>query len=104
MDISDFGWERQPQEYDKGDYWFNGTILITKGISTELLEGEIATIVADAINLATQKQGIDYLIVYKHKTTGQKLFFIDQVTKKSLQKGDHPPEHNYATLMFAEEY
>lgn len=104
MDISDFGWERQPQEVKEGDYWFNGKILATKGISENLLEGEIMLIIADAINFAIQNQGIDYLVVYKHKTSGQKLFFIDQVTKSDLQQGHHPPEHNYATLMFAEEY
>lgn len=103
MDISDWGWKRKEQEYDSGDYHFNGQCYITKGINETLEQAEIMALIADAINLAREKGGIDYLLVYEHKTKN-KVFIIDQVTKADLDEGLQPVEHNYFTVLFAHEY
>ena len=54
--------------------------------------------------LAQQDNGIDYLIVLEHEETGQKLFFIDQINDQMKESGGHPKEHDYCTLLLAEEY
>ena len=104
MDITDFGWEHQPPEYDTGDYWFDGQFFITKRVKEEIPSIEITMIYAHIKNLVQQKKGIDYLHVFLQKERDIKLFFIDQVTRQSLQSGEQPPEHHYCTLLFAEEY
>ena len=104
MDINDLGWERNASEYVTGDYWFNGKFFVTHEVQKTLSDLEIALIYADIQNLVGQKGGQDYLHVYVQKEKDLKLFFIDQVTKESLQLGEQPPEHNYCTLLFAHEY
>jgi hypothetical protein len=104
MDIKDLGWERKPPEYEEGDYWFNGSFMVTKTVKEKLSHWEILMIYADNKNLVQHQQGIDYLQVYLQKEKNYKLFFIDQVTKESLRLGKHPPEHNYCTLLFDFEY
>lgn len=103
MTIADLGWTRQKQEIEEGDYWFDGTLLVTKSVSDLLTQIEMMMLLTDAYSFAYDSKGIDYLIVYAHPVKG-KLFFIDQVTRESLRAGDHPKEHHYATLMLASEY
>lgn len=104
MDIKKFGWEHKAPEYETGDYWFNGTFLVTKTVQETLLTIEILSIYEYIVNLVQQHQGIDYVQVFEQKEKGYKLFFLDQVTRESLQAGEQPSEHNYCTLLFAEEY
>ncbi|BDS10704.1 hypothetical protein [Aureispira anguillae] len=104
MDLNDFGWEHKPPEYETGDYWFDGKFLVSQGVQDALSGAEIFFIYAHIINLVQQHQGIDYVQVFEQKEKGYKLFFLDQVTRESLQIGEQPPEHNYCTLLFAEEY
>lgn len=49
-------------------------------------------------------KGIDYLMVYVHTITEQKLFFIDQITKSQFENGSYSNEDYHATLMLASEY
>jgi hypothetical protein len=42
--------------------------------------------------------------VYKHAETGQKLYFIDQLSAEMMASGDYEPEHNVCTLLLSEEY
>lgn len=104
MDINDLGWEREAPEYENGDYWFDGKFFATREVTETLSKLEITLIYADIQNLVGQKGGQDYLKVYLQKERNLKLFFIDQVTRKSLQSGDQPSEHNYCTLLFPHEY
>lgn len=104
MDITDFGWEYKAPEYETGDYWFDGKFFITRSVQEALSEAEILFIYAHIINLVQQKGGQDFLQVFEQKDKDYKLFFIDQVTRSSLQTGEQPSEHNYCTLMFSEEY
>lgn len=104
MDITDVGWEHKAPEYDTGDYWFDGKFFVTKHVQETLSKEEILLIYAHIVNLVQQQQGIDYLQVFEKKKLKYKLFFIDQVTRESLQTGDQPTQHNYCTLLFDWEY
>ena len=96
-------WQRQPQECD-GDYHFNGQIYATRGILNRLPREEIMQIVNDVQKAVEEQLGLDYLQVFKEKETGQKIYFIDQLTKQQVDSGNYPLEENYSTLMFPEEY
>ena len=96
-----FNWVRQPQE-EEGTYRFDGRFVITQGVDGLLSKIEIHAIYFYVRALAEQYNGLDYLQVFVHGKTGQKLFFIDQLNDE--MKKEHPPEHNYCTLMLAEEY
>ena len=104
MDIKDLGWERQAPEVESGDYWFDGEILVTHNIMDKLSKLEITFIYGDIKNLVQQHGGQDYLQVYLQKEKNYKLFFIDQVSRKSLRLGERPKEDHHCTLMFAYEY
>lgn len=104
MDISEFGWKRKEQEVKEGDYWFDGRLLVTRGVQEQLSVLETYLLIVDAMYYAHKQNGCDYLHVYLNSKRNLKLFFIDQVTRKSLENGEHPKEHHYATLMLAEEY
>lgn len=104
MDITALNWEYKLPEYETGDYWFDGKFIVTSGVQNTLSEEEILLIYAHIINLVQHSGGLDYLQVFLQKESGYKLFFIDQVTRESLQNGEQPSEHNYCTLMFDYEY
>ena len=96
-------WLRQPQECE-GSYMFSGTIYVSQGVSTLLSKDEISSILEDMRLFVTEKNGIDYLIVYQNQNTEQKLFFIDQLNREMIASGEYKPEYNHATLILAEEY
>jgi hypothetical protein len=93
-------WTRKPQE-SEGTYRFDGRFLTTRGVGDELSPQEISAIYHEVQNFVKEKNGIDYLQVFTDED-GRKLFFIDQINDE--MKKEHPPEHNYCTLMFAHEY
>ena len=96
-------WIRQVQEQE-GSYFFSGQFFVTQGIQSSLTQEEILAIYLDVRELAEEKNGIDYLVVYIHKETKQKLFFIDQLNKEMIESGEYKEEHNLCTLMIASEY
>lgn len=96
-------WKRKPQERG-GTYYFSGTFLVTKGIQAELVPEEIKQIYLEIQRLVKEKLGLDYLQVYVHEDSEQKLFFIDQLNQEMIASGGYLPEYNYCTLMLAEEY
>jgi len=95
-------WQIQPQEQE-GTYYFSGSFLVTNGVKAKLTAEEIRAIYLLIQKLVREQNGIDYLIVFKDGQ-GDKLFFIDQLNQAMIASGDHPPEHNYCTLMLASEY
>lgn len=95
-------WEYQPQEQE-GDYLFSGSFYVTKGVSEKLSAQEISDIYGYIQKLAQEKD-LDYLQVFLNLETGEKLFFIDQLSKSMIESGKYLPEDNYCTLMFASEY
>ena len=96
-------WLRQPQERE-GNYFFSGQFLITRGVQGLLSPKEVLAIYQEVQTLVKEKNGLDYLQVYVHADTGQKLFFIDQLSQEMIVSRDFLPEYNYCTLLFAEEY
>ena len=96
-------WEHQPQEV-KGTCFFSGQFYITKGIQELLKAEEITEIYLYVKEKAEQENGLDYLQVFKHKTKGTKLFFIDQLNTEMKETGQYLPEYDYCTLMLASEY
>jgi len=95
-------WEHQPQEQE-GNYLFSGSFYVTSGVSEQLSGQEISDIYGYIQKLAQEKK-LDYLQVFLNLKTGEKLFFIDQLSKSMIESGAYLPEDNYCTLMFASEY
>lgn len=95
-------WTRQPQEKE-GSYFFAGQFYTTKGVATELTVDEIMEIYVNAKMHVWHNDGADYLMVYTDEQ-GRKLFFIDNLNKEMIESGQYGPEHDYCTLMFANEY
>jgi len=96
-------WIRKPQECS-GSYMFSGKLFTSSGVSSLLSEAELNAIVADVKAFVKENDGMDYLIVYEHLDTKQKLFFIDQLNREMIASGEYKPEYNHATLILAEEY
>lgn len=96
-------WNLQPQEKE-GTYRFSGRFVVTHGIKGLLTEAEIMLIYWTIRRLVEINDGMDYLQVWVHNETKQKLFFIDQINDEMKASGGHPKEHDYCTLLLAEEY
>lgn len=96
-------WVRQPQETE-GTYMFSGQLLITSGARSLLTDEEINLIITDVKEFVEQENGIDYLLVYQHSKTKQKLFFIDQLNREMIASGGYKTEHNHATILLPSEY
>lgn len=73
-------------------------------MQAELTEEEFFALYFEIQRLVKEKSGLDYLQVYVHEDTRQKLFFIDQLNTEMIVSGGYEPEHNHCTLMLAEEY
>lgn len=95
-------WTRKPQEQE-GNYYFSGTFLVTRGVNNKLSQEEIAAIYLTIQQLVEQEDGLDYLQVFVNQR-GDKLFFMDQLSKDMIEEGEFKPEDNYCTLMFSHEY
>lgn len=96
-------WNHKEQETE-GTYMFSGQFLATRGVVNLIGEEVIKEIYIHIRELVKEKNGLDYLQVFVHKTSGQKLFFIDQLNREMIASGGYEKEHNHCTLMLAEEY
>ena len=96
-------WERQPQERNDQKYLFSGKFYMTKGVFENLHFDEIIAIYQDLKAFVKERNGIDYLQVYKDKA-GRKLYMVDQLDERMVESGEYEEEHNYCTLLLAEEY
>ena len=94
-------WIRQPQERDNQKYFFNGKCLVTRGAQELLTKEDALQIIAELQKLAKEQNGIDYLQTFKNEN-GKKIWVIDQLDEK--MKTEHPPEHNYFTILLPSEY
>lgn len=88
----------------QGDYHFNGKFYITQSIQNILTTEEILEIYTFTKELVLQHQGIDYLQSFYHVDQDCKLFFIDQLSKQTLDCNNFSKEDNYCTLMLASDY
>jgi hypothetical protein len=96
-------WKMQPQECP-GTYMFNGSPIITSRIQHELEYEDILSILQDINNYLLMHGGADYLFVFK--SGDKKIFVIDNLNtemKKDLTN-EFIQEHNYFTILFADEY
>ena len=98
---NDIVYQLQEQE---GNYHFNGTLYITRGVNTLLSREEIIEIYRFTKDLVEQHKGIDYLQVFYSKKNNSKLYFIDQLDKQSVESKLFTKEQNYCTLMLSSEY
>lgn len=96
-------WKAKPQEQN-GTYRFSGKFLVTNGVMSSLTRQEIEAIYFEIQKLVKEHNGIDYLMVYVHENTGQKLFFSDQLNDEMIASGEFLAEYNYCTLMLASEW
>lgn len=96
-------WLHQPQETE-GSYQFSGSFYVTVGIQETLTQNEIFDIYLFIKLLAKDRKNLDYLQVFVHNQTGQKLFFIDQLNKEMIESGKYSPQDNYCTLLLTSEY
>lgn len=96
-------WFHQDQECE-GTYTFDGQFLITRGVKELLSDEEIKALYLHIQQQVKDKKGLDYLQVFKHKSSEQKLYFIDQLSKEMKESGHYSKEDNVCTLMRAEEY
>ena len=99
-------WKRKKPEIadGKADYFFAGKCNATRGVCDAIPELEIIAIAQDVNAAAGKSGGIDYLQQYEHQESGVVIWVMDQVTRSALKAGDHPPEHNYFTILFPSEY
>lgn len=96
-------WLLQPQGQE-GKFFFSGQFYVTRGVEDLLSYDEIFELYRRVKQLVLEKNGLDYLQVFKHKQTKQKLFFIDQLSKEMIASGQFRPEDNHCTLLLADEY
>lgn len=96
-------WLYQPQE-SEGCYELSGNFFVTAGIQQTLTQKEIFDIYLFIKKLVKERENLDYLQVFVHKETGQKLFFIDQLNKEMIASKQYSSNDNYCTLLLAQEY
>lgn len=108
--VSVLGWERQPQDNkDSGGYYFNGMVYTTQRIASELPPEDYMMILRDTLLFAlASPDGIDYIQSYENKFKKQKVFVIDNFSRKLLESTEAKEEikvkNHYLTILFADEY
>lgn len=100
-------WEIQSQE-QSGTYRFEGGCFVTKAVKEAVPETDLENMISQIRQRVAENDGADYLQVFVHSESGQKIFVIDNLSSEML-KGDgytetQKQEYNYFTIMFAEEY
>jgi hypothetical protein len=96
-------WKAKPQEQG-GTYRFSGRFLVTIGVASLLTEEEVKAIYIEVQKMVQEQNGIDYLMVYVHDDSGEKLFLSDQLNDEMIASGEFLAEYNYCTLMLASEW
>ena len=100
-------WTRKPQETE-GDYFFEGQFYFTIGASLLLSKLERNWIVRDLKRAVQEKDGLDYLQVYKSLDGKKTVWIIDNLSRTMKTDGSYSPEevgrNNYATILLPSEY
>lgn len=92
-------WTRQKQEKENQKYFFNGKVLITETVSKKLTLEEIASILADIREFASQNDGCDCTQRFIGEN-GEIIWVIDQLDKYMIESGKFSPEDNFCTILF----
>ena len=100
-------WEIQPPE-QPGTYRFEGSCFVTKDVKEAVPETDLEYILSQIRQRVAENDGADYLQVFIHSDSGQKIFVIDNLSSEMLQSDGYTEtqkqEYNYFTILFAEEY
>ena len=100
-------WEIQPPE-QSGTYRFEGRCYVTKAVKEAVHETYLENMISQIRQMIAENDGADYLQVFIHSESGQKIFVIDNLSSEML-KGEgytetQKREYNYFTILFADEY
>lgn len=87
-----------------GEYFFNGDYYLSKGVTSNIPNKEIAEILNFTRKLVKQHEGIDYLQTFYSIEQDCKLFFIDNLNTEMIESGGFSVSDNYATLILSSEY
>ena len=106
---ADYSWKLKPQERNDQRYMFAGKMHVTQGVQEKLSPGDLGLIIISLQTFLASKNGfIDYLQVFEHSQTGEKIYAIDQLDEAMLNGSDYSEEekkqYNYFTILFAHEY
>lgn len=103
-----FKWKRLPEEVLNQDYFFSGSMYLTKGIQELLSDEEMLMITMELHSFIRIQKGVDYLQVYQHAETNEKIYCIDQLSKAMIESGNYSTEeiekYNHFTLLLPSEY
>jgi hypothetical protein len=100
-------WKRQTEE-QSGDYSFSGKIYLTSGISEAIPMEEIHALILDLRSTILESGNLDYLQVYVHEETKEKIYWIDNISESRKQADHLTPmqieDYDYSTILFPHEY
>lgn len=101
---TDFPWEPQPQE-TTGTYRFDGRPLVTATVQADLGPIVVAGIYRITQRLVQEHDGLDYILAFKHRDTGEVVWFIDQLNDamKASESEEWVAEYNTCTLCYPHE-
>ena len=95
-------WQRKPQE-QPGTYMFSGDFYVTTNVSSKLTAAEITAVYRDILKFVKENNGADYLQIYENGK-GERLYFIDQLSREMVESKQWNPGDNHCTLLFSWEY
>ena len=103
-----FKWERLPEEVVNQDYFFSGLMYVTQGVQDLLSEEEMLLVTMELQGFIRMQNGVDYLQMYQHSETNEKIYCIDQLSKSMIESGTYSAEeikkYNHFTLLLPSEY
>ena len=104
MSHPSFPWEPQPQE-TSGTYRFNGRFHCTTTIDNDLGRATILKIYQITLRLVQENDGIDYILAFEHRETGEFVWMIDQLNDEmqAAESEEWVAEFNTCVLCYPSE-
>lgn len=101
---TEFPWEPQPQE-TSGTYRFDGRFHATTTVDNDLGRDALLEIYQITQRLVKENDGIDYILAFKHRETGEVVWMIDQLNDelKASESAEWVEEYNTCTLCYPHE-
>ena len=99
-----FPWEPQPQETG-GTYRFDGRFHCTTTVDSDLGRETVLKIYQITQQLVNEHDGIDYILAFKHRETGEVVWMIDQLNDamKASESAEWVTEYNTCILCYPSE-
>ena len=79
-------WKRIPQSFDRGTFTYSGKALISRAVYEMLEPEDISWIANDLKNYIKQKQGADFVQVYKTTAHNLRVIITDNKSQNELQE------------------